>query len=94
MKKLLLLFALFVTACATTPISPQLAQIVPPERVLYKELLTLSSMRNIKVTITRDKGFTGSGVYELFKIDGKDIAKFNPGETLTEEKGTFVQNVL
>jgi len=34
-------------------------------------------MRNMKVTIIRDKRFTGGGLYQLFKIDGKDVAKFN-----------------
>lgn len=96
MRKILLFFVLMISACATIPISSERANIVPPERIFNHEILSSDEQRNIKVVLTRDKGLVGSAVYMLFKINGKDIAKFRPGETLTIflENGDYLFGVI
>ncbi len=82
--QIILALPFFFIGCATNPVilneeTPQ----VPLERVYQKDLLSPMNLRQTKVTISRDNGYLGSGVYHLFKIDGQDVAKFRPGEALT-----------
>lgn len=83
MKKILFLFiATNVAACSTVPVSVNNARLIPSERIYQPTYFTKKSDDQAKVTITRDKGFAGSGcshdIYannvKMFSIRAGEIA--------------------
>jgi len=79
MKKtsLLLLSALMLAGCATSPVSPSQAKPVPTDRIAYH------GTGDSAITITRDTGYMMGGCYGVPTLDGKDIARIDTGETVT-----------
>ena len=73
-----ILTALLVTGCATTPTPREEARKIDSTRLLaFQEPSVINSGT---ITITRDSGLLGSGCYYAFWINGKLSARFAPGE--------------
>src|SRR5262249_39983880 len=72
----LLLFALLVTGCATSPVTVSESHTVPPARLLtgYSALAQLSPSR-AAVTVIRDAGLYGSGEPARPSVDGSPVAR-------------------
>ncbi|MGX2947542.1 hypothetical protein [Frederiksenia canicola] len=82
MKKLLAILAvLMITACATTPVSTERAELVPKERMLA---YTEPNPEYAKVQIIRDQGALASGCYFAVMYRQTILARFD-----TSEKGIF-----
>lgn len=79
----LMLVALSVSGCSTTPISKTEAIAVPTERIASPVFLRPDAVRTEAVTITRDRGFTGGGVKFEVSANTDKIAVLAPGETVT-----------
>lgn len=78
MKKIILLSALMLGGCSTTPIPSNTAKPVPPERIL------ITSQGSSTLIITRDKGwFAGGGCFVSVLIDGKSVARVDTGESVS-----------
>lgn len=73
-----LLLAVVLTACATTPISPTKAKQVSADRIFLTEKVSVEG--SVRVIFVRDTGMNSSGVYQHVYIDGKKAASLNPGE--------------
>ena len=67
-----------ISGCATSPIPMRDAQSVPAERIFRTEQISYEG--NARTFFVRDRGFTGSGVYQHLFIDGNKAASLNPGE--------------
>lgn len=74
---------LLLAGCSTTPPPPGKASAVPKERMSAPDVLQPGPGRNVPVTITRDVGFMGGTMGCQVQIDGRLIARFSIGETLT-----------
>ncbi len=66
-----------LVGCAT-PLATSY-QPVPPEMIL----LPSSAAADSTVGIRRDPGLLGAALKVMLSIDGRDVAKFGPGRTLT-----------
>jgi len=90
----LLLVATLFSGCATTPVRSSDAQPVPADRLLaFQEK---SEKATSRIVIARDVGFTGSACYLLVRINGKDAARIDVGETATfsVEPGELLLSVV
>lgn len=71
--------AILLSGCATTPIPSSEAKPVPSDRLLaFQEKKTETTST---LVVTRDVGYTGSGCWIGFSINGTMAAKFDVGET-------------
>ncbi|WP_426817934.1 hypothetical protein ACP3TC_07680 [Winslowiella sp. 2C04] len=86
MKKIILLSALVLSGCSTTPVSPDLA----------KEVAVASAFKmrsgSVPVTIVRDKGIVAGACAITSFINGEQIANLNTGEKVVAyvEPGTVI----
>jgi hypothetical protein len=72
---------LFVLAgCATTPTPTNSAKPVPNERVLESALFHRNSPKDVEVIVKRDQGLNGALNDTILTVDGKEVAKLQPGE--------------
>lgn len=81
MKKIAIaiLFVSGLSAC-TTPVTPEAAS--PAEEVFLRDM-TQPSNGSSSITMTRDAGLFGSACSLHFSVDGKDVARLNPKQTIT-----------
>lgn len=75
----LIISAIFVGGCATTPVRHSDALQAPQDRLLYYQ--DKNDKTTAAIVITRDMGFIGSGCYYSVFINGKLSARLDPGET-------------
>lgn len=75
-----MLGTLALTACATTPISPQQGTPVPAQRLYGFQQQTPSTAH---IVVTRDAGLRGSACMHTLYVDGVRAAEFDPGEVAT-----------
>lgn len=81
MRWLVVVGALALTACATTPISPQQGAPVPAQRLYgFQQQTPLATAR---IVVTRDAGIRGSACRNVFYIDGTKAAAFDTAEVAT-----------
>lgn len=70
--------SLLLSACATSPVSIEKATPVPADRLLaFQDHLPGGA----SITVLRDSGFTGSGCYGAFTINGTLAARFAAAES-------------
>ncbi|MEJ5176974.1 hypothetical protein [Erwinia sp. MYb416] len=80
-KVLILLAAIGITGCTTTPVSTDKATDIPFDRVFNKSLLQTGPGRGA-VIIKRDSGHVGNMCYSKLYLDGKEIAQIDVAEKL------------
>lgn len=73
-----MIFFATLTGCATSPVPLDQTQEVPGERTYLKGEDKREG--NARVTFVRDKGFSGSGVYQHVYVNGVKSFSLNPGE--------------
>lgn len=90
-KALILLAAVGVTGCTTTPVPTDKATDIPFERVSDKSLLQVGSDKGT-VIIKRDSGHVGNACYSKLYLDGKEIAQIDVAEKLVfhPDKGEHI----
>ncbi|MBD2815233.1 hypothetical protein ID850_10725 [Xenorhabdus sp. Flor] len=82
MKKIaLVVSALLIVGCATTPVSNEAAQPVPEKQIMQPDLL-IKKEGTGKVIIKRDSGFTGSICLSRIYVDGKEVAHLDPAQKI------------
>ena len=79
MRLLALLPFLFLTACATTPVTINQASVVPASRVLAQQWLARTSSSG-SLIIKRDSGFMGSACTIRVFVDAVPVADLAAGE--------------
>ena len=82
MKRFLLISAcaLALTGCATSPVDPDLAEVVAPK-------IAASCPKDVpvsKITVVRDSGYGGSGVDIRVSLDGEEAVRLR-----TKQKATM-----
>ena len=78
MNKIILSIMVFgLIGCATSPVSPDKAKIVPKDRLFaYQDIISDGA----QLTVVRDSGYLGSGCYSGFYLSGKRVASLDVGE--------------
>jgi len=77
----LLVVAVLINGCATTPVNLSTANKVPSERVFAFQ--SKSNENTAKLTVTRDKGFIGSACFYSVYINTVFAARMDTSETAT-----------
>jgi hypothetical protein len=77
-----MLLSLTVVGCATSPVPPSEANVVPSGRVFSQKYATLTSNKQSTLTFIRDSGLYGAGENIHLYINGEDMASFRPSEKL------------
>ena len=75
-----LLTALGLGGCATTPVTFSASQQIPVTQVLDAAMQQPSPSRTERVLLIRDKGFLGSFVKAAIAVDGKKLAVLAPSQ--------------
>jgi hypothetical protein len=77
----LVLIALYLTACATSPVKVSESQQVSPDRLLSGySALAQPSPSKAKVVVIRDAGMLGAGAPARLSVDGAPVARLWPGK--------------
>lgn len=74
------ILALALTGCATSPVDPDLAEVVAPK-------IATSCPKDVpisKITVVRDSGYAGSGVDIRVSLDGEEAVRLR-----TKQKATM-----
>ncbi|MDO3404315.1 hypothetical protein QWI28_04235 [Citrobacter freundii] len=78
MRTIALFFgAVFLTGCATKPISTEQAKPAPEKQILDKSLFTKKPETGV-VVIKRDSGYVGSACLTRVYVDGREVADLDP----------------
>lgn len=72
----------FISACATSPVSSQTADRVPAGRV-FDQARTTQSAGTYEVIVTRDRGMMGAACATEVYADGSRIANVRAGERVS-----------
>lgn len=83
MRTVALLFgAMFLTGCATKPISTELAKPAPAKQIIDATLFSKKPGTG-EVVIKRDSGYVGSACLTRVYIDGREVADLDPEQKIT-----------
>jgi hypothetical protein len=80
-KQALILLALLLGSCATSPVKTSESRAVPPSRLLPAfSRVSQASPQKAQITVIRDAGILGAAALAKLRIDGAPIALLWPGE--------------
>lgn len=82
MRTIALLFAVFLTGCATKPISTEQAKPAPAKQILDETLFSKKPGTG-EVVIKRDSGYVGSACLSRVYVDGHEVADLDPEQKIT-----------
>jgi hypothetical protein len=80
MKTILIVIALSLVGCSTTPIPTAQIRPLSAGQILAPNYFKRTDANQVEVVIKRDVGFTGAGSGIIFSIEGKPVAKLGVGQ--------------